>query len=439
MGFDLLLKIPDLLFVLRSLIHKNLLVLRHFVHKMLLLLGKIQFEIVVHIIVESFRWIGVVLFAFDESLDVLLQLINVNFIFLLSSLVLLHFVISSCKIPLVLLYGLLKQLYFLSYIFNNLVLNLHTFPKPIILLLSFPQLHTQIFLLLIGNLPHYVSLILKFLHLVFVELNIAIGLRLVINVWPIQRVFLLFLQIGMRTISQMFKIGWSMRRFWSWILTDNGRYRSIGLFQYFLRSPLGCLVFSVVLPYHLSLHHLCIDPQLYWWFLLLSHFDWRRFLSPNFFAFFVQQRRMQFLLMLKHLSIILFVETNPQSQVVIAFLLAMLHRVNRTDGIALPNKNIPDPLFLQSDQRIRFNPGLIVTQTKFTISIFAPDPSLTLISHSISIISTHLYTYKMLSQLTKWYRTVKSLLIVLTPNEQPSIHPNPYKIFSCWYVFEIYL
>ena len=95
-GFDLLLKIPDLLLVLRSLIHKDLFVLRHFVHKMLLLLGKIQFEIVVHIVVESLRWISVVLFAFDESLNVLLQLINVNFIFLLSSLVFLNFIISSC-------------------------------------------------------------------------------------------------------------------------------------------------------------------------------------------------------------------------------------------------------------------------------------------------------------------------------------------------------
>ena len=77
----------------------------------LFFLNKVLFKSFVHIVN-----ILLAVLAFDETLNVLFQFIDMNCIFLLSSLVLFHHVVSCCQGPLVLINGIFQQTDLLGYV-----------------------------------------------------------------------------------------------------------------------------------------------------------------------------------------------------------------------------------------------------------------------------------------------------------------------------------
>ena len=136
-GLHLFLQLPNFLFVLGPFLTQNGLILCHFLHKMFLFFGIIMLQTLIHLIVQLGRFSGCIILSFDQSLDMFLKLIYMDFILFLSLLVLLYLALTSCYRTFMLFYCIFQQLNLTCYVVYYALLYCHHFLQFCVLLVHF--------------------------------------------------------------------------------------------------------------------------------------------------------------------------------------------------------------------------------------------------------------------------------------------------------------
>ena len=125
--------------------------------------------------------------------------------------------------------------------------------------------------------------------------------------------------------------------------------------------------------------------------------------------------------------------TDVELEVLISLLLLFsCPNLNRTNSVAFPDINLLQLLPFHRNQRIRLNPRLIITNPKFPIRILPPNPTLSVLCHSIPILTTYTNTEKPLSQSSELTGHRITLFIVLSPDVQSSVGCDSHEVVcSC--------
>ena len=147
---------------------------------MFLLFGIIMLQTLIHLIVQLSRFSGSIILSFDQSLDMFLKLIYMDFILFLSLLVLLYLALTSCYCTFVLFYCIFQQLDLSCYVIYYALLYCHHFLQFCVLFVHLSQLHLQVLLSLHRTLPTTISFLLQLSHSVS-RFDVAVCLRFVVQ------------------------------------------------------------------------------------------------------------------------------------------------------------------------------------------------------------------------------------------------------------------
>ena len=140
-----LFKVFNLLFIFYSLISEFFFIVCHFLHEVFFFFGEVEFEGIVHIVVDLFWFWLVLLLSFDHDLYLFFELVDMDLVLFLSSLVLLHHVLSGCYCAFVLLDCILQQLDFVGDVVDHCLFYLY-YPLQLLVLT------TQFFLFIVQQL-----------------------------------------------------------------------------------------------------------------------------------------------------------------------------------------------------------------------------------------------------------------------------------------------